>query len=169
MPRLPLALVSCSHAANDQRLKRTTCSSQVYLHFGSFHHGAPFLSNSRWFIRFSFVGIANLEIRENRIIGYFVEVSAKLAPKLEGNSQFFLRQDLSDRRRYKTEELIALESMLGRAQTDVIVMELQMFDQLCQEVNIGKRQLCEKQAIVVGFIMFEDFWCFSSFSRIMSH
>lgn len=75
-----------------------------------------------------------MEIRDNKLIGHFVEISAKFASRMDALPQFFFRQELSDRRRYKTEELITLESTLGRARADVIAMELQLFDDLCDQV-----------------------------------
>jgi DNA mismatch repair protein MutS len=70
-------------------------------------------------------GIANLKLRYNRIIGYFLEVSkslARLAPP-----HFIRRQTLVGGERYTTERLADMESEINNASERIIELEREHF------------------------------------------
>lgn len=85
------------------------------------------------------MGISNLKIRTNNLIGYYIEVSASHLNKVpEG---FFHRQAISNGARYMTTELQELASKLEHAATATIAMETKIFQQLCLQVLEHKEQL----------------------------
>ena len=82
-------------------------------------------------------GISTLKITYNNLLGYFIEVPAKQANKLltDASLGFIHRQTLLNNVRFTTQELSDLESELRGAQDRILAMELEMFDELCQQVT----------------------------------
>lgn len=73
-------------------------------------------------------GINNLKIKENNVIGMFVEVTANNADKIP--SSFIHRQTLATNVRYTTDELREIENELINAKTYSIALEKEIFEEL---------------------------------------
>lgn len=82
-------------------------------------------------------GISSLKIRHNNVLGYFVEVSAKLAEKLtdDAGRQFILRQSMANAVRFTTSELADLELRIAKAADEALALELSIFDSLVAQVT----------------------------------
>ncbi|MCZ6637012.1 MAG: DNA mismatch repair protein MutS [Alphaproteobacteria bacterium] len=87
-------------------------------------------------------GLANLRIRHNNVLGYFIEVRPNLADGLmaalgpEGQEHFFHhRQTLASAVRFNSEELVDLESRIARSADRALALELEIFDRLNGEVK----------------------------------
>ncbi|MBF0562943.1 MAG: DNA mismatch repair protein MutS, partial [Alphaproteobacteria bacterium] len=78
--------------------------------------------------------VPGLKIRHNNVIGYFIEVSAKLADKLLGNL-FIHRQTMATAVRFTTVELSELESRIRGAGARALALELELFEHLVGEVT----------------------------------
>ncbi len=82
--------------------------------------------------------INNLKIKYNNVIGYFVEIPSKfVADILENNKEFIHRQSVLNASRFTTTELSELESKIRGAAERALAMELEIFNNLCTEVNIA--------------------------------
>ncbi len=85
-------------------------------------------------------GIANLKIKHNNVLGYFVEVTAKNAdampPSGEGgeDSPFIHRQTMANAVRYSTVELSDLEGRIASAADKALALELELFAGLAGRV-----------------------------------
>jgi DNA mismatch repair protein MutS len=80
-------------------------------------------------------GVASLKIRHNNMIGYHIEVTATHADKLDVAALGFTRrQSMSNATRYSTAELADLETRIGRAADQALVLELAIFDELVARV-----------------------------------
>ncbi len=73
-------------------------------------------------------GIANLKIRHNNILGYYIEIQPKFANKM--TVDFIHRQTLATAARYTTPELNDMEQKLSRAAAQAIAVEMAIFAQL---------------------------------------
>ncbi|MFO0998634.1 MAG: DNA mismatch repair protein MutS [Alphaproteobacteria bacterium] len=82
-------------------------------------------------------GVANLKIRHNNVLGYYIEVSATHAPKLQGQtpSPFIHRQTMAGAMRFTTVELGGLEDKINRAADRALARELELFEELSSEVK----------------------------------
>ena len=80
-------------------------------------------------------GIANLKIRHNNMLGYYVEASTAQAEKLAEDERFIHRQTMSNARRFTTSELADLERRIGEAADKALALELALFDDLVSEVT----------------------------------
>ena len=82
-------------------------------------------------------GLTNLKIKHNNVLGYFVEVSAKLAEKMptDPDSPFIHRQSMTNAVRYSTVELGELEGRIAKAADQVLALELELFADLALEVT----------------------------------
>ncbi|MDE0537180.1 MAG: DNA mismatch repair protein MutS, partial [Rhodospirillales bacterium] len=78
-------------------------------------------------------GIANLKIKHNNVLGYFVEVTARNADAMpasgEGgeDSPFIHRQTMANAVRYSTVELSDLEGRIASAADKALALELELF------------------------------------------
>ena len=81
-------------------------------------------------------GIATLKITYNNLLGYFIEVPAKQANKMltDASLGFIHRQTLLNNVRFTTQELSELDNELRGAQDHILAMELELFEELCQQV-----------------------------------
>lgn len=70
-------------------------------------------------------GITGLRVKYNRVIGYYLELSKKDAPKVP--SHFIRRQSVINAERYSTERLSALESDINGAQERIAELEQRLF------------------------------------------
>ncbi|TAH35301.1 MAG: DNA mismatch repair protein MutS [Alphaproteobacteria bacterium] len=73
-------------------------------------------------------GVANLKIRHNNILGYYIEVPPKSADKM--GADFIHRQTLATAARYTTSALNEMEQKISKAAAQALAMELQIFDEL---------------------------------------
>ena len=112
-------------------------------------------------------GVSSLKIRENRMLGYFIDVPARAADVFNANPAFRRTQALMDRQRFVTDvrartavwhrcgrrgltmglcgavvpawsagqELMQLERDISQASTKAIILELEVYDQLCGQVR----------------------------------
>lgn len=78
-------------------------------------------------------GISSLKIKHNNILGYFIEIPANHASKLNP-SQFIHRQTMANAMRYNTEELSELQTKLINASHEALTKELEIFEFLCEQV-----------------------------------
>jgi DNA mismatch repair ATPase MutS len=46
--------------------------------------------------------IVPLEIKHNRVLGLFIEIPSKLSEKMPSLSKFVFRQEIADKKRYRT-------------------------------------------------------------------
>jgi DNA mismatch repair protein MutS len=88
-------------------------------------------------------GIA-IRIKFNNVLGYFIELSAKLAEQLQAQDtekQFIHRQSLANQIRFVTTELIELDGRIQRAAQQGLALELEVFEQLREEVRLAAAEI----------------------------
>ncbi len=80
--------------------------------------------------------ITVLKIRHNNMLGYYVEIPARLFDSMPTgeDSPFIHRQTMANAVRYSTVELGELESRIARAADQALALELQIFEDLAAEV-----------------------------------
>lgn len=84
------------------------------------------------------VGIKNLKIRHNNMIGYFIEVATQNAPvlsdeKFEG--EFIHRQTIANTTRFTTLELSQLEQRIASAAERALAIEIEAFNVFVENVR----------------------------------
>lgn len=77
-------------------------------------------------------GVSGLKVKNNSVIGYFVEVPSKFADKLLENKKFIHRQSVLNAVRFTTQELSALESEVNNSVERALEMEQQIFNELTE-------------------------------------
>jgi len=97
-------------------------------------------------------GIQNLKIRHNNVLGYFVEVPAKQAPRVSSaaDAPFVHRQTMANAVRYTTVELGELEGRIGRAAEGAVALELKLFEDLVGEVAGRADEIAEAAAALAA-------------------
>ncbi len=82
-------------------------------------------------------GINSLKIRHNNVLGYFIEVTAANADRVQtgGDHPFIHRQTLASAARFTTVELGELEGKLAQAGERALALELELFDELIRVVS----------------------------------
>ena len=113
-------------------------------------------------------GIA-IRIKFNNVLGYFIELSAKLAEQLQAQDsekQFIHRQSLANQVRFVTTELIELDGRIHRAAQQGLALELEIFEQLREEVRLsaaeiqaGHDAICALDVAVANAVYAEDWDC----------
>src|SRR5207248_8584316 len=91
-------------------------------------------------------GIKGLKIRHNKVLGYFVEVTAQHGEKLMAlplNAIFIHRQTLAGQVRFTTSELGELEAKIASAGERALAIELATFDELTALVSVAARPIAE--------------------------
>lgn len=78
-------------------------------------------------------GIPNLKIKNNSLIGYFIELSPNFVSKIPYN--FIHRQSLASSLRYTSEELIDIADKIYSAETNVKQREILIFNDLVEKVS----------------------------------
>jgi DNA mismatch repair protein MutS len=73
-------------------------------------------------------GVSALKVKHNNVLGYFIEVSAKNADALMGDTAFIHRQTMANAVRFSTPELGELEAKIAQAGERALAMELELFD-----------------------------------------
>lgn len=82
-------------------------------------------------------GIANLKIKFNNVIGYFIEVQSKFATQMIEDKQFIHRQSVLNASRFTTVELSELEDKIRGAADRALAMELEIFEQLVKNIRLA--------------------------------
>jgi DNA mismatch repair protein MutS len=88
--------------------------------------------------------VASLRIRHNNVIGYYIEVSAANAGKLD--TQYIHRQTMAGAMRFTTTELAELESKISSAAERALALELRLFEDLCGDVLARRFEIAEAAA-----------------------
>ena len=78
-------------------------------------------------------GIASLKIKENNVLGWFIEVPPKQADRM--GTGFIHRQTIASSVRFTTVELSELEQKVRQAAQKTLALELQLYDDLVREVT----------------------------------
>ena len=100
-------------------------------------------------------GISTLKIKFNRVFGYFVEVSAG---QKENVPDYFIRkQTLTNAERFTTEELMEYQGKVLKAEEEILRIETQMFDSLCEEVVSSAEPLQELADEIAGIDVLSSF------------
>jgi len=81
-------------------------------------------------------GIASLKVRNNNVLGYYIEVTPVQADKMPtgADAPFIHRQTLASAVRYSTVELGELEGEISRAADRALALELELFADLLDEI-----------------------------------
>ncbi len=84
-------------------------------------------------------GIANLKVKHNNVLGYFIEVTARNADAMPAaeDSPFIHRQTMANAVRYSTVELSDLEGRIASAADKALALELELFAGLAGRVMAG--------------------------------
>lgn len=80
--------------------------------------------------------IANLKVKYNNVIGYFVEVQSKFVTDVLENKNFIHRQSILNASRFTTVELSELEDKIRGAADKALAMEIEMFDNMVRDVSV---------------------------------
>jgi DNA mismatch repair protein MutS len=94
--------------------------------------------------------ISTLKIKQNNVIGYFIEVQPKFADVMVDKG-FTHRQSLASTIRFGHEEINELQKKLLGAEQKITAMEQDIFDSLALEVNNNKQtiyNICDAIAII---------------------
>ena len=86
-------------------------------------------------------GVNNLKIKQNNVLGYFIEVTATQADKV--GDEFTHRQTLASNVRYTTHELKELEHKINSAASHALALEQQIFADLTDEIRQQARDLLQ--------------------------
>lgn len=81
-------------------------------------------------------GIANLKIKYNNVIGYFIEVQSKYAPQLLEDPNYIHRQSVLNASRFTTVELSELEDRIRGAADKALALEQEVFDNLVRDIKV---------------------------------
>lgn len=84
-------------------------------------------------------GIANLKIRYNRLLGYYLEVSKGNLPSVPAH--FIRRRSLANGDRYTTDRLVELETELNGVHANIVECEQKLFLEIRSKVFAGVRPL----------------------------
>lgn len=98
-------------------------------------------------------GITSLKIKHNHVLGYFVEVTAQHAAKMDPLT-FVHRQTLVNNMRFTTQELSQLQTRLMQAAHEALTHELKIFESLCAEIV----RVIDKVANAAKFMAHMDVW-----------
>ena len=96
-------------------------------------------------------GVSSLKIKNNSVIGYYVEVPSKNASALLENGMFIHRQSVLNAVRFTTEELMKLENEVLSADEEALKIELEIFDKL-REFALGQAAEIAKSVQILAEI-----------------
>ncbi len=94
-------------------------------------------------------GVSALKVKNNSVIGYYVEVPSKFADALLANSKFMHRQSVLNAVRFTTEELCKLENEVLSADERALAMEMQIFEELTAH-TLAQADMIAKSAAVMA-------------------
>jgi DNA mismatch repair protein MutS len=96
-------------------------------------------------------GIAGLKIRFNNVLGYFIEVPARQAEKLDtGPGEFIHRQTTAGSARFTTIALADLAQRIAGAADQALALELALFNRLAGEVLAQGESIARTAASVAA-------------------
>ena len=98
-------------------------------------------------------GIDQLKIRENGIIGNYIEVPIKFGDTLINNPQFIHRQSTTGALRFTTTELNELDTKIRTANERAVAMEETLFEELIVSVMIEAKELIKTASAVAELDM----------------
>ncbi len=76
-------------------------------------------------------GVAQLKIKHNGVLGYFIEVTQQHADKLMADKETFRhRQTMAGAVRFSTDELASLASRIAEAGESALALETALFDEM---------------------------------------
>ncbi len=81
-------------------------------------------------------GVAQLRIKHNGVLGYFIEVTPQHADKLQAGDNralFRHRQTIGSAVRFTTDELATLATRISQAADQALALERELFDAMCAE------------------------------------
>ncbi len=87
-------------------------------------------------------GVSTLRVKNNSIIGYYVEVPSKSADVLLENKKFIHRQSVLNAIRFTTIELTELETEVNSAEERAIEMEQELFTELTEHAIAQANAIC---------------------------
>lgn len=87
-------------------------------------------------------GVQNIKIKNNSVIGYFVEVPAKSANALFENKNFIHRQTVSNAVRFTTHELSELEDVVNSSLEKAMQTEMDLYNELVAQVLAQADVIC---------------------------
>ena len=90
-------------------------------------------------------GVRSLKVRQNNILGYYIEVSqANAAPLVEAplNDVFQHRQTMANAMRFVTDELATIEGRMATAADRAAALEDGVFADLARGISDAETQLC---------------------------
>lgn len=85
--------------------------------------------------------ITNLKIKHNNILGYFIEISASQASKMDNT--FIHRQTLANVMRYTTGDLSTLQERMLEASSKILQIELNLYDELVKDILKNARDISQ--------------------------
>ena len=94
-------------------------------------------------------GVNVLKVKNNSVIGYYVEVPSKFADKLLENKKFIHRQSVLNAVRFTTDELCRLESEVLSADERALAMELKIFEELTHHA-LAQADMIAKSAEIMA-------------------
>ena len=97
--------------------------------------------------------IPSLKIKQNNVLGFFIEVSTQHGDKLLNDKEggYVHRQTMANAVRFTTSALTRLEQDIMSAQDKALALELELFDQLCEQV-LGQAQSLACIARALAFL-----------------
>ncbi|MDR3031133.1 MAG: DNA mismatch repair protein MutS, partial [Holosporales bacterium] len=94
-------------------------------------------------------GIPTLKIKNNRVLGYFIDISSNYASKIPYN--FVHRQTLASSIRYITAELSEIANKIYSADSNIKIRELAIFEELIAKIS-EKNEIIHSIANRISFI-----------------
>ncbi len=95
-------------------------------------------------------GSISLKIKNNNILGYYIEVPSKQADYLlDQKNGFIHRQTLINGVRFTTNELFELQTKIESANSKILGLELEIFEDLINDIKVHSKalyELCNKLA-----------------------
>ena len=96
-------------------------------------------------------GISALKVKNNSVIGYYVEVPTKNATALIDDKMFIHKQSVLNAVRFTTEELETLEREVLSAEEDALKIELEIFEKL-REYALGQANHITRSSEIIAEI-----------------
>ena len=86
-------------------------------------------------------GINNLKIKENNVIGIFIEVTAQNFEKISSNPEFIHRQTLANQVRFTSKELRELEGKIINSRQYSLKLEQEIFNEIIEKISAKNESL----------------------------
>jgi len=96
-------------------------------------------------------GVSALKVKNNSIIGYYVEVPSKNATALLDDKRFIHKQSVLNAVRFTTEELEALEREVISAEEEALKIEIEIFEKI-REFALGQAKHIIRSSEIIAEI-----------------